>query len=36
MAAIPARGGSFLIQERQPGDFFTPEDFARRVLTFLR
>ena len=28
MAAISARGGSFLIEERLPGDVFTPEDFT--------
>ena len=26
--AKPAKGGSFLIEERQPQDIFTPEDLS--------
>jgi butyryl-CoA dehydrogenase len=28
MPAKPTKGGSFLIEERDPGDIFTPEDFT--------
>jgi butyryl-CoA dehydrogenase len=28
ITAMRARGGSFLIEERRPGDIFTPEDFT--------
>ena len=30
MSASKIRGGSFLIEERTPGDVFTPEDFSEQ------
>ena len=30
LPAAKIRGGSFLIEERVPGDIFTPEDFSEQ------
>jgi butyryl-CoA dehydrogenase len=35
-AVTPARGGSFLIEERLPGEVFTPEDFTEEHLQIAR